>query len=225
MRRSDNRRGSALLETGIALVLAGILVGLAWMRFERAQARSKIAEARGDLRTIATALEAYRVEYGVFPYDGYNWNGSPSDRYYGYWFLPNELSTPVAYVANARMADPFRLHTPDLPVIDGFRLDGYRYANVDSTWGITYDSWETRVGSSVYYDDLVAEFGGFRLSSAGPDGTYGPNGWNGLSTQLPYGYPASALQVPYDPTNGASSAGDLIRSEKSITGYLNAGGI
>jgi hypothetical protein len=66
------------------------------------------------------------------------------------------------------------------------------------------------------------EFGGYRVSSGGPDGTYGPGGWYGLSTQPPYSYPASALPIPYDPTNGTLSMGDLIRSKKSPSGYLNA---
>jgi hypothetical protein len=172
------------------------------------------SQTRKDLRTIATALESYRVDHDKLPYDGYN-SVSPG---YNYWYLPLNLSTPVAYLTRVDPRDPFR-PPPTGPA--HYQWQSYRYTNIHSTYGTDYADWTGRYFPSQYYDDQLFEYGGYRLTGAGPDGTYGPQGWPGLSTQPPYNYPASALQIPYDPTNGVASQGDFLRSERSPSGYLN----
>ena len=53
------------------------------------------------------------------------------------------------------------------------------------------------------------------INGAGPDRTYGPNGWPGVSSVAPYSYPIGSLPIPYDPTNGTASDGDIIRKRLS----------
>ena len=71
-------------------------------------------------------------------------------------------------------------------------------------------------GQSVYYPEVVKEYGHYRLTSVGPDGFYGPYGWIGVSN-----YPPASLQIPYDATNGLISQGDIIRTQLCEAGYLN----
>ncbi len=70
---------------------------------------------------------------------------------------------------------------------------------------------------TTFLDDLLMEFGGWRLNSAGPDKIYGPNGWRGISDYL-----ATQLPHPYGPSNGTIGDGDIILTQRSPSGYINA---
>jgi hypothetical protein len=177
------------------------------------------------MRSAATAIESYYTDYNAYPYDGYNWNGTSGmpDKSYNYWFLPVDLSTPIAYLTNVGFIDPFR--SGELDATSPYwhwQWKCIRYTNTEATWGDRFDPWETSTGVSTYFDELVHEYGGWKLSAAGPDRTYGPGGWEGISTVAPYTYPASALALPYDATNGTVSDGDIIRTQKAANGYVNA---
>lgn len=93
------------------------------------------------------------------------------------------------------------------------------------TWGDKFTELTGRTGPSIYLPMLAAEYGGWRINGAGPDRLYGPpNGtstasWPGHAEQL--GYPVGNIPIPYDATNGTVSAGDVIRSQLSPTGYYN----
>jgi hypothetical protein len=73
----------------------------------------------------------------------------------------------------------------------------------------------------MYYPAVQVDYGSYRLISVGPDGIYGPFGFSSPATAPPYTYPSSSVPVPYDPTNGVYSAGDLIRSEVCEAGFTN----
>jgi prepilin-type N-terminal cleavage/methylation domain-containing protein len=210
------RKAFTIIELLIVAAVLGMIALVAIPNFEMAQHRSKVSRVTADLRTIASALEAYAYDYsGAYPYDGYS---APPGSGYNYWYLSRMLSTPVAYLPTCHIQDPFRgvAVSPAL-----YQSNDYRYVCVESTWG---DDWDYLYGSptvSAYFPAMNAEFGGWRLSGCGPDRTMGPNGWPGISTQPPYSYPAGSLQVPYDPTNGTASQGDIIRSHNCPNGYLN----
>lgn len=77
--------GFTLIELLIVVAIIAILAAIAVPNFLEAQVLAKASRAKGDLRTVATALEAYRVDASHYP---------PNDGYYN--VLPVELTTPIA---------------------------------------------------------------------------------------------------------------------------------
>jgi prepilin-type N-terminal cleavage/methylation domain-containing protein len=207
------RNGFALIELFVVIAIIALLTVVALPRFRDAQRRSAVSRVEADLRTCAAALEAYQADYLKYPYDGYSLFGPPIG--FNFWFLSRMLSTPVAYLENVNFPDPF-----GIGFAGTWQILDYRYTSMGSTYGTDWTVYSGVSTPSPYLDDVTAEFGGWRLASVGPDKLYGPYGWPGLSTRSPYSFSASALQMPYDPTNGLVSVGDIIRSHNCINGYL-----
>jgi len=62
-----NRKGFTLIELMIVVVIIGILAALAIPRFMAASKKAKISEAKGVLKQIYVAAEAYYQETGGYP--------------------------------------------------------------------------------------------------------------------------------------------------------------
>ena len=100
MRRRPNGAAFTLIELLIVVAIIAILAAIAVPNFLEAQVRSKASRVRSDMRTLATAIEAYRMDSnGYMPYSLWGQHTDPP-------YL-NALSTPVAYTASADIRDPF----------------------------------------------------------------------------------------------------------------------
>jgi hypothetical protein len=210
MHSLKRRLGATGWQLTLLISVAALICLGASQSFLEAQIRAKVARARAALAATAVGLEAYRVDWAICPYDGYDYNGSIGPGRYHYWWPPIDLTTPVSYMSARDWEDPFRVGVPLLH----WQSNQLRYTGTDATWGDPYDQLCTFSGISFYYDDVLQEWGEWKISSAGPDRSYGPTGWRGIAS-----YPANP--IPYDPTNGASSEGDLMRSQRAVLGYLN----
>ncbi len=189
-----------LIELLIVVAIIAILAAIAVPNFLEAQTRSKVSRAQADLRTIATALESYRVDNAAYPFD--------LDSRGWAWYLTDVLSTPISYLTNASlMQDPFRRSWRGRE-----EPDRYRYINYPANMGgarawapspypgpytfrwVTVDDSFVRQGMRLYGEWLI--------SSAGPD-------------EVPSAGGFIAGDIIYDPSNGTISEGDIIRSQRT----------
>jgi general secretion pathway protein G len=201
-------KGFTLIELLIVVAIIAILAAIAVPNFLEAQVRSKVSRVKADMRSLATAIESYYVDYNKCPYDGYT-AGGPGIEGFGYWYLGPSVTTPIAYMTSVNFSDPFR------DAVGAGLAERLRYINTHSTWSTMWGFATGRTSDSIYLEDMVQEVGMWRLNSAGPDKTYGPGAWVGVSD-----YPANPL--PYDPTNGTISDGDVQRTQNAPNGYINA---
>ena len=61
------RKGFTIIELLIVIAVISILVGIALPRFRGMREEGLIAQAKGELRTIQTALESYFIHNNAYP--------------------------------------------------------------------------------------------------------------------------------------------------------------
>jgi general secretion pathway protein G len=186
-------RGFTLIELLIVVAIIAILAAIAVPNFLEAQTRAKVSRAKADVRSMATAIEAYRIDYNAYPNDV--GNGWP-------WYVPDSISTPVSYITNAGLQDPFRAH------LTSEYARRFRYVNYIAgrdgwgDWGQTFGGWVDGIRGTLTPEEWNAArglFGDWKMSSAGPDRTAS--------------FPFLDSDLIYDPTNGTLSTGDIVRSQ------------
>jgi prepilin-type N-terminal cleavage/methylation domain-containing protein len=178
-----NGRAFTLIELLIVVAIIALLAAIAVPNFLEAQTRAKVSRAQSDLRTIATALEAYRTDY---------------NRYYlAEFFDPlagrlSVLTTPVAYMTSI-IPDPF------------YKEDRTQYAGNENMY--CYASGNLYGGPNTLNSNYAASI--YSLASRGPDGHF----FFGVYCMAhPTMILAKGLERgSYDPTNGTISEGDIIR--------------
>lgn len=210
------RRGFTLIELLIVVAIIAILAAIAVPNFLEAQTRAKVSRARTDLRTVATALESYRVDYNRYPpMLGAVPNGQPVNRNNGYgnarasaWrTTPHNLTTPIAYITSI-LPDVFKAGksntvAPDAgrPYENGNVFDmGYVYNNIRQF--VSNDPSGTTWGPGDLND-----YGEWRIFSLGPQGRFAS-----IGTADP------TRGWLYDPTNGTVSSGMILRTQVDTVG-------
>lgn len=193
-----------LIELLIVVAIIAILAAVAVPNFLESQVRAKVSRARADLRTIATSLESYAVDFNTYPLnDG--------------WFnvIPMELTTPVAYISNARLMDPFAVQVQESATMSSAISRFYTYTKIVSINEAmacimlgrpcpneAIDHWSKNLGAREKY-------GNWRLVSKGPDRVY----LDSRILDLLHG-----CDIPYDPTNGSVSFGNILRTQRESQG-------
>jgi len=138
-------KGFTLIELLIVIAIIAILALIAIPNFLEAQTRAKVSRIHADLRTAATGLEAYFVDYNKYPYYFNNNDGivyGYSDATAEATFIPYRLTTPIAYLTSL-VETPFQVK-PDDPSTDlGARpyTYFYRYA-----WPFPPNEWQPYPG-------------------------------------------------------------------------------
>ena len=200
------KKGFTLIELLVVVAIISILASIAVVNLLHAQVRSRVARVKADMRTYATAIEAYSVDNNRMltcrpPAPSFGIVGQSV-------FFPDvdravsarlvRLTTPVAYITSI-CRDPF---IPSKTCINGFGAETDEYDTYDYVCSWDFDivnDPQNRRGASL------SSGAGWRLASAGPDKIqcYG-GGAAGSNSQ------DNSLGVDYDPTNGTQSVGDIV---------------
>ena len=195
-----------LIELLIVVAIIAILAAIAIPNFLEAQTRAKVSRAKSDLRTLALAVEAYRLDHNKYPLTS-DEKGEPIVPYPPVGLGPEVfetrlsalLTTPVAYVTTL-FEDPFAAQKPDEEdprIVEG---TGYHYGYYD--YAVANDGLEGKWD----FTQVVLIRGGnpavieYFVSSHGPD----------LDHDDDEELIDDDAGVAYDPTNGTASSGDII---------------
>ncbi len=189
-------RAFTLIELLIVVAIIAILAAIAVPNFMEAQVRAKVSRAKADMRSLATALETYSVDYGHYPPD--------RDVHTINYCSP--LTTPVAYMSSISMDDPFNPGWGELRQEwnTGDKSGSYLYCNYIDMWGNRYGRGWLRKGC------VVSSFGPDRLINFIEHFPYLSNHPEDNSPIHGYTYHTCYDQL-YDPTNGTKSSGDIGR--------------
>lgn len=205
MKRESLGKGWAftLIELLIVVAIIAILAAIAVPNFLEAQVRSKVSRVKSDMRTIATALEAYAVDVNRVPPGMVESTQIPMLPA-GIYVL-NRLTTPIAYLTSV----------PKDPFVDKGTLSA---KNVAFNFSGAPPSYETippvdrqiKLGGAFLnaHWKPAAGFGyTWLLSSYGPTKKQGVNAIAGLGKSV-----TNYMGAFYDPTNGTVSMGQIIRT-------------
>jgi prepilin-type N-terminal cleavage/methylation domain-containing protein len=203
-------RAFTLIELLIVVAIIAILATIAVPNFLYAQTRTKMARVVSDLRTLTTAIEAYSADYNLPPLD---WKVSRGDPMWP-GMLPSTsgilhpgyldpatgihpgLTTPIAYVTNCWITDPFVKGES----LERVPFDQQKYSY---NWFEPTPLRGAQPNTDYAVQNYASYYGYWRLGSIGPDQDY----FNGAASP----YVASRV---YDPTNGILSSGNIWRSQK-----------
>jgi prepilin-type N-terminal cleavage/methylation domain-containing protein len=204
------RRGFTLIELLIVVAIIAILAAIAVPNFLEAQVRAKISRVKSDMRSVATAEEAYCVDYNMYA-DHYT-NGvsdSMGFSYVQYMMVP---TTPVAYITRVMLRDPF---TPE-PSIYALGLPpGW----AKTYWSVPYQgSWGQCIVSEFGYTTsglpkayVIHSYGPDRIQGTVYNSSADTAGMSRFPFYLESGHADVAWRMIYDATNGTTSLGDIGR--------------
>ena len=186
--------GFTLIELLIVVAIIGILAAIAIPNFLNAQVRAKVARVKADMRSIATGVESYRVDYNDYPESPVVMEQvRPNGAFSAYSFVPDGLTTPVSYLSNNNIKDVFAMELFTDPC-DRIFWQNCEWLHVNYAAG----GWQDPLYSERYFP----AYGYWKMGSIGPTANY--NGGMNI----------------YDPTNGTVSSGDIYRTQKKTEGSV-----
>ena len=185
-------RAFTLIELLIVVAIIAILAAIAVPNFLEAQVRSKVSRAMADMRSLATALECYAVDYNRYPFQGAvgmnpagdptrvivpvgvsgcvapndtgpgSKNGSPQKRFIK--FVPHTITTPVSYITT-QFEDPFATQMPE--PAPATRHYFYNYFDDSINWMVNEGGKTMQQISKMLHKREM--WGKWMLMSCGPD--------------------------------------------------------
>jgi type II secretion system protein G len=210
IRQSGRQTGFTLIELLIVVAIIAILAAIAVPNFLEAQTRAKVSRVRADVRTVATAMETYKIDTNRYPPAAdypYAALSGPWPAVTGQFHsrISSYLTTPIA-------------HLNSLPEDIFIRANKYSPPNPRSWQRYIYFNYEEMKRMTPGSTLTAAQFdqtGGYLYYSHGPDGETNQSG-------AAYKTGPNGTWTRYDPTNGTMSWGNIIRTAKSPEGEIGA---
>ncbi len=195
MFRNFRTKSFTLIELLIVVAIIGILAVLAIPNFMNAAIRAKVAHVKGELHTLHTAIESYKMDSGEYPIDAF----IEDIPYFEYYALSG-LSTPINYLSAIPSDDFFTASE-----VSDYMGRGQTSTTTDHSYFYAADGWMCSL--EIVYGYRPEDFTGQWIAvSVGPDNIYSYGEWIFLREDL-YG---SNPRV-YNPSNGIVSNGDISR--------------
>ncbi|GAB4318472.1 MAG: hypothetical protein Kow0059_11990 [Candidatus Sumerlaeia bacterium] len=204
-----SRKAFTLIELLIVVAIIAILAAIAVPNFLEAQVRSKVSRAKADMRSLATALEAYAVDNNKYPVSWARQDGTAKNPTVSIAGVQGPVSTPInpriqrlawittpiAYITSIQN-DPFAVGTNESDPLNS-EFPVFTYWDAPMT-----DNTKVSSAGPTRYQDMTAELASrsaWALICYGPDKDFEPAAnWTGH-------------WALYDPTNGTVSNGDVWR--------------
>ncbi len=217
--KSKKQEGFTLIELLIVVAIIAILAAIAMPNFLSAQVRAKVSRAKADMHSIATALEAYAVDNNTYPpNDWLTYKSKGLNPLSAYNVIPIQLTTPIAYLSDGRLKDPFatspQISNANANAEDASLYTYYHIKNINEV--LSYPPSDQAivliyfrglwVDGPGYNEGALEKYGKWTLLSLGPD------------QKLPSDNnpPTYGVFISYDPTNGTTSSGNIIFSQKGF---------
>jgi prepilin-type N-terminal cleavage/methylation domain-containing protein len=208
-------RAFTLIELLIVIAIILILIAIALPNFLEAQIRAKVTNASAEMRSVKIALISYGNDRRFYPADimeqgvsipgpSHSWTRSIQG-----W---KQLSTPTAYMKTIPqdrfLNDPYWTPSKQAEMYYRYMAMGWRCgcAGVSIKKGkcIVPPNVRGVISFTTPFDPDRTYIGNFTILSDGPDRTWNFGEW--LIHRLNF----ESKNLLYSPTNGTTSAGDLV---------------
>jgi prepilin-type N-terminal cleavage/methylation domain-containing protein len=201
------KKGFTLIELLIVIAIIAILALIAIPNFIEAQTRAKVTRVKSDMRTMATVIEAYTVDYSTPPLaqmrdhstQVWNWQDFSWLMYWeddkGGRGCAADLTTPIAYLTGQWPIDPFVEKIIDTNLNTPRGRASYQYSNVTGqyyaqqlpNWGPNSNKVATGPSMEVYFNCADKPHAtkyriSWALESVGPDRTWVDPSTDGVGT-------------------------------------------
>ena len=229
----SNIRTSAftLIELLIVVLIIAILAAIAVPNFLEFQVRAKISRVKSDMRSLATAIEAYRVDNDVYPPTALHSQGGRAVSYPRGFVCGDEggwlVTTPIAYITTWPK-DTF-------PDSQGWSVTNPKGRPNRPIYYDCFEDLDPPGSNSLFFNPSfqgvnagVAERRkgiNWALFSPGPTarnetpGSEGDNtGWYNYQSGIRTAFPS--VLNHYDPTNGTRSTGALARYSSGEMNFM-----
>ncbi len=187
MNMNPRLRAFTLIELLIVVAIIAILAAIAVPNFLEAQTRSKVSRVKTDMRTVATALEAYHVDNNAYPPSNERPGTFPGSPFHGIgggnMAYAGRVTTPIAYITQVP-DDVFHAGRADSL---GYGWDKFEYWGPGAVNVLQIEARREFLGPNTQV--VVWSFGPSRSSE----------GW------------VFSVNTIYDPSNGTISAGNIYR--------------
>jgi general secretion pathway protein G len=182
-------RAFTLIELLVVVAIIAILAAIALPNFIEAQTRAKVTRARADIRTLVTGIEAYRVDWNAYPTYHYSDVPDPFNDFHIGGTVPGFGVPDPEWEGRNPITTPVAYLTR-MPT-DPFAAQ--RFGEPAEIREFLYVNWPYAIQHISFGPFVLAyqAYGPYRLHSRAPD-LDGPDSG-----------------VPYDPTNGTVSDGDI----------------